>query len=90
MILTYYENIDLGSASVNIPIVSQYHIIYTDLKVHNCIMYRMFNMFLYSLMYSSFKDKQLNSNNLFSSFENKIQSLLAYSDRYVYNITGQL
>ena len=38
MILTYYENIDLGSASVNISIVSQYHIIYTDLKVHNCIM----------------------------------------------------
>ena len=39
MILTYYENIDLGSASVNISIVSQYHIIYTDLKVHNCIVY---------------------------------------------------
>ena len=37
VILTYYENIDLGSASVNISIVSQYHIIYTDLKVHNCI-----------------------------------------------------
>ena len=54
------------------------------------IMYRMFNMFLYSFMYSSFKDNQLNSNNLFSSFENKIRSLLVYSDRYVYNITGQL
>ena len=39
MILTYYENIDLGSASVNISIVSQYHIIYTDLKVHNCIIF---------------------------------------------------
>ena len=39
MILTYYENIDLGSASVNISIVSQYHIIYTDLKVHNCILF---------------------------------------------------
>ena len=39
VILTYYENIDLGSASVNISLVSQYHIIYTDLKVHNCIMY---------------------------------------------------
>ena len=37
MILTYFENIDLGSASVNFSIVSQYHIIYTDLKVHNCI-----------------------------------------------------
>ena len=39
MILTYYENIDLGSASVNSSIVSQYRIIYTDLKVHNCIMF---------------------------------------------------
>ena len=30
VILTYYENIDLGSASVNISTVSQYHIINTD------------------------------------------------------------
>ena len=32
----YYGNIDWGGAEVNIPIVSQYHIIYTELKVHNC------------------------------------------------------
>ena len=37
VILTNYENIDLGSASVKISIVSQYHTIYTELKVHNCI-----------------------------------------------------
>ena len=36
VILTYYGNIDRGGAEVNIFIVSQYHIIYTDLKVHNC------------------------------------------------------
>ena len=29
-------NIDRGVAEVNIFIVSQYHIIYTDLKVHSC------------------------------------------------------
>ena len=36
VILTYYGNIDRGGAEVNIFIVSQYHIIYTNLKVHNC------------------------------------------------------
>ena len=38
-------------------------------------MYRMFDMFLFSFMYSLFKYKQWNSNN--TSFGNKIQLLLA-------------
>ena len=37
VILTYYENIDIGSASINISTVCQYKIIHTELNVSNCI-----------------------------------------------------
>ena len=61
MILTYYENIDLSSASVNISIVSQYHIIYTDLKVHNCILSGSSNCTCISIIfYSIFAVEQNN------------------------------
>ena len=70
MILTYYENIDLGSASVNITIVSQYHIIYTDLKVHNCIMSHD-NM---TMMTVSHQDKIISHDNMMVSLQDKIIS----------------